>query len=229
MKTMKLIMFAAALHSLAAITNARDNEMKTEIVPTADGQGVAACVSIGFDDLRELPSKAVQGFWSLIVCVTQPIHPYHYVRDDQEKIVTDSDGDNKKVWLPFYRLWGEHQGDSVVGIVYDNRGTNGIAGGHWFAGYGNSGWKDKGGKLAGLALLAWGASEAFDSDHGRNQDRGSEEQQEPVVTVNHDDDSVTEQISVPEMTTPTPEPEPDPPIPPAWPAEWEGEGGPVGM
>ena len=138
MKTVCLTMFAAALQSLAAITNAQDNETTTTVLPTEGGRGVAACVSMSFGDFRELPVKAAQCLWSLVVCATQPIHPYHYIREDQGKAATDSNG-GKKVWLPFYRLWGEHQGDSVVGIVYDNHSTNGIAGSHWFAGYGNSG------------------------------------------------------------------------------------------
>jgi len=220
-------MFAAALQSLAAITNAQDNEMTTAVVPTEDGRGVAACVSVSFGDLRELPVKTVQCLWSLVVCVTQPIHPYHYIRDEQGKVVTDSDGGNKKVWLPFYRLWGEHQGDSVVGIVYDNRGTNGIAGSCWFAGYGNSGWQDKGGKLIGLALLAWSTSEGLGSKHAEHESSSRKIEPEPVVSTSHSHEEPREPPTQP-LPTSTPQPQAEQTPPPALPAGWEGEGGPVG-
>jgi len=220
-------MVAAALESLAAITNAQDNEMTTTLVPTEDGGGVAACVSVSFGDLREVPVKVVQCLWSLLVSVTQPIHPYHYIRDDQGRVVTDGDGGNKKVWLPFYRLWGEHQGDSMVGIVYDNRGTNGVVGSHWFAGYGNYGWQDKGGKLIGMALLAWGTSEVLDSKHGRHEDFSPQTQPEPVVSTNQTYEEPVEQVPEPEPT-PTPQSEPEPAPPPILPEGWDGEGGPVG-
>ena len=151
MKKTCLMTFAALL-GMAAITVAGE-DVTSSLVPTEDGHGAVACVNVTFSDLSELPGKAVKGLWSLIVCITQPIHAFHYVRDKRGAIVTDADGDNKKVWLPFYRLWGEHQGDSIVGIVYDNRGTNGIAGSYWFAGYDNSGWQDKAGKATALLAL----------------------------------------------------------------------------
>lgn len=223
--TRRHIVITAILLGLAAAVWADDET--TGIVPTADGNGVAVCRSISFGDISELPGKALKGIWALAVCITQPIHPYHYVRDNNGEVVKNKDGANKKVWLPFYRIWGEHQGDSVVGIVYDNRSATGIAGSHWLAGYGDKGWRDKGGKLAGLALLAWGASEAFDSDHGLHQDQGAEARPEPIVTINRHDEDEAEHISAPATTPPT-EPESPEPVEPVWPPEWEGEGGPVG-
>jgi len=213
MKKRRLMTFAAVL-SLAAITVAGDG-VTSFLVPTEDGQGVVACVYVTLSDLIKQPGKAVKGLWSLIVCVTQPIHPYHYVRDAGGKVTRDKDRVNKKVWFPFYRFWGEHQADSLVGIVYDNRGTNGIAGTHWLAGYGNSGWQDKGGKLAGIALLTWGAREAFQSKHHEHGDRDTITQ--PVETNEHEDDR-------PAPPQPQPEPTPQPTLPDGW----DGPGGPVG-
>jgi hypothetical protein len=224
MKTAWLVMLAAALLGQTALSMAGE-DVTSSLVPTDDGRGVAACVSVSFGNLRELPVKAVKGLWSLVVCVTQPIHPYHYVRDDQRKVVTDSNGHNKKVWLPFYRLWGEHQSDSVVGIVYDNHGTNGIAGSCWFAGYGNSGWQDKGGKLAGLALLTWGAREAFQSQHHEHGDRDAVIH--PVEIAEHGDDRAAPPPARPEPEL-QPQPQPEPIPEPTLPEGWEGDGGPVG-
>lgn len=223
MKTLRVTMFAAALQGLAAMTVAQE-DITSSLVPTDDGRGVAACVRVSFSDLRELPAKAVQGLWALIVCVTQPIHPYHYVRDAEGKVVTDSEGGNEKVWFPFYRLWGERQGDSVAGIVYDNRGTNGIAGSHWFAGYGGSGWEDKAGKLAGLALLAWGTSEAFQSKCHEHGELESSTGVQFTDVAEHGNGRPEPPRHKPEPEPqPEPSPEPEPGI-----IGSDGEGNPVG-
>ncbi|OGV70914.1 MAG: hypothetical protein A2283_22080 [Lentisphaerae bacterium RIFOXYA12_FULL_48_11] len=218
MKKICIAVFAAALTVLAAHSMAGD-DITSSVVPTDDGHGVVTCVSVSFDNIRELPGKTVKAVWSLFVCITQPIHPYHYVRDEQGKVVTDGDGGNKKVWLPFYRLWGEHQGDSVVGIVYDNRGTNGMAGSCWFAGYGNSGWQDKGGKLVGLALLALGTSKAQGSKQRGSVDYSRQIESEPVVPTRHSREEARE---------PLPQPQSTPVSQPTSPEGWDGGGGPVG-
>ena len=225
MKTAWITVFAAALFGHAAMTSAGDG-VTSSLVPTEDGHGVVACVNVTFSNLSELPVKAVKGLWSLVVCVTQPIHPYHYMRNGQGEIVKNRDGNNRKVWLPFYRVWDEHQADSLVGIVYDNRGTNGIAGTHWLAGYGNSGWQDKGGKLAGLALLTWGAREAFQSKHHEQGDRDAVTQ--PVETTEHGDDRPAPPPPRPKpKPEPQPQPEPEPTPQPTMPDDWGGDGGPV--
>lgn len=216
-------MFAVAFLGQAAMTVAGD--VTSSLAPTEDGRGVAACVSVNFGDLRELPRNAVKGLWSLIMCVTQPIHPYHYVRDERGTIVKDADGDNQKVWLPFYRLWGEHQGDSVVGIVYDNGGANGIAGSHWLAGYGNSGWQDKAGKTTSLLAILFidrnnNYSGLWHEDYGHR-----EIEETPVVETtsrrnDRDDDERKPPVINPEPPNGTPD------IPPI--TGSDGEGGPVG-
>lgn len=224
MKTRCLVMFAAALLGQAAMTIAGEDEMTASLVP-GEG-GVAACMSVTFGDLSELPEKAVKGLGSLMVCITQPVHPYHYVRDEQGRIVKDGDGDNKKVWFPFYRVRGTYQHDSVVGIVYDNRGTNGIAGSRWFAGYGNSGWQDKGGKIMGLALLAWGTSEALESKNRNHEDSSREIEPDSVVSTIHSREEPT--AALPKLQPPVPQPQPEPTPPPILPDERDGNGGPVG-
>jgi len=204
----------------AAVSMAGD-DIASSLVPTGDGRGVAACVSATFGDIREVPMKTVKAVWSLIVCITQPIHPYHYVRDKDGAVIKDRDGHNRKVWLPFYRLFGEHQNDSVVGIVYDNRGTNGVAGSHWFANYNNQGWQDKGGKTIGLALLAWGGTETLKSKHHKREESNQPVEAETVVSTSHSQET-------PAGPAPQPIPAPQPMPPPALPTQTDGEGHPVG-
>ena len=219
MRTRCFMLFGVALKSLLVMGQ---EEIASSLVPTDDGHGVVACVSVGFSDFRELPVKATEAVLSLVVCVTQPVHPYHYIRDDRTKVIPDGRGNNKKVWLPFYRLWGKHQGDSVLGIVHDSRSMNGIGGTHWFAGYGNDGWKDKSGKLVGVLLLTWGMAEALDHEGTRYGDLGPTE--EPTGTVSSED-SHWQAAEGDSEDRPEPEPEP---APPTLPEGWDGEGGPVG-
>lgn len=204
MKKILIIMIAAALQSVTAISNAQE-DITSSLALAEDGHGLSACVSVNFGDFREVPVKALKSVWALSACVTQPLHLYHYVKDRNGKVESDSTGSDKKVWLPFYRLFVAHQGDSVVGIVYDNRVNNGIAGSHWLAGYGGSGWQDKGGKMVGLALLAWGASEAFVSSRGHHQDIAFEGQCKLVENEIQDDEDINEESSQsePEQEIPT--------------------------
>ena len=198
-------MFAAALLGQAALSTGQEDKMTTALSPMPDGHGVAAGVNVKFDNVRELPGKLLRGIGSLFVTITQPIHLYHRVQDNY--------GGEQKVWLPFYRIWGENQGDSVVGIVYDNRASNGIGGTHWFAGYGNEGWQDKGGKIVGLALLIWSTHEALEQE----QSHGCE-----VGTIPEDSDE-SDCKETPVQPVPEPEPENEGPI------GSDGEGGPVGI
>lgn len=198
-------------------TNGRD--VNTAIAPNPVGNGVMAQVEIEFTSVSEIPGKLLKGLGDAMVSITQPIHPYHYVRNDQGRIVTNHDGKPEKVWLPFWRIIGKHHGDSVAGIVYDHG---------WLGG-----WKerpgDKLGKAAGLALLIWGSSELMDDP---DKERGSESLEvDHCSEIESDDYEYEPGPSVPNVTLPQ-NPVSPPEVPPVVDPvlEWgDGEGGPVGM
>ena len=133
--------------------------VRTGLRPTSDQSGAQGTIEVDFTSPSEIPGKLLRGVGDALVCVTQPIHPYHYIRNEDEDIIRDKNGDTVKVWLPFWRIIGKHHGDSAIGIVYDHG---------WFAGW-NDRPGDKLGKLAGLALLAWGADGAFSGSNDAHE------------------------------------------------------------
>jgi len=144
--------------------------------------GAMGYIKVPFEYTTEIFTK---DFWKragsvtkdFIYSHTQPLHPYHTKKDEKGAIVVKEAKNGKtkkqKVIAPFYRVIGENQADSVVGIVYDKRYNDGLRGSHWFAG-----WKgdynehagDKIGKSTGLFLLLYGGREVLDGDRSGGND-----------------------------------------------------------